>query len=335
MGKQILTGLLLLPLIWVGLGGVHFSQAQTKLIQAIPAKSFGWLPLFVAQEKGFYRAEGLDIIAPVIAGNVGVTALLSSEVHLTNASPVMTAAMQGAPVKAIVFYYDRLTWVFMTLPEIRSFADLRAKNIAITSYGGDMDSTTRMLLRSNGLTDKDYTLLPLGNDPQRILALVKGRVSGGLFNPDSAAIAESRLKGVKRLAFAGDLARTPFSGFGVRAQFLVDDREAVKKFLRATLRALVLTRDQPEEAAPVAAKIFSMDSQVALEAVQNIKGAISSKDPGGFSEQGMREWISGTAKRIKRNPADIRIDDVADLTLLRQVQREMGIVCEGGYGCSK
>jgi NitT/TauT family transport system substrate-binding protein len=335
MRKQILAGLLLLSFISVGLGRVQLSQAQTKIIQAIPAKSFGWLPLFVSQDKGFYRVEGLDVITPVITTNISTPALLSGEVHLTTASPVMVAAMQGAPVKAIFFYYDRLTWLFMTRPEIRSFADLKGKNIAITAYGGDMDSTTRMLLRGNGLMDKDYTLFPLGNDPQRILALVEGHVSGGLFNPDSAAIAESRLKGIKRLAFAGDLARVPFSGLGVRAQFLVDDREVVKKFLRGTLRGLILTRDQPEEAARVAEKMFSMDRQIAFEAVKNIKGAISSKDPGGFSEQGMREWILGSAKRVKRNPVDVNIEDVASVTVLREVQREMGIMCEGGYGCSK
>jgi hypothetical protein len=49
----------------------------------------------------------------------------------------------------------------------------------------------------------------------------------------------------------------------------------------------------------------------------------------------MRDWISTTAQAMKKNPSDIKIDDIADLTLLRQVQREMGIACEGGYGCSK
>jgi NitT/TauT family transport system substrate-binding protein len=223
----------------------------------------------------------------------------------------------------------------MAGPEIRSFADLRGKNIAITSYGGGMDLTTRKMLRSNGLADKDYTLLPMGDDPQRMLALVEGRVAGGLFNPDTAAIAQNRLKGVKRLAFAGDMAKIPFSGFGVRNRFLIDQRETAKKFLRATLKALILVRDQPEQAAHIAEKVFSMDRKVALDAILNIKSAISSKDPGGFTEDGMRDWISTTAPSVKKNPADIKIDDIADLTLLRQIQREMGIECGGGYGCSK
>ena len=82
-----------------------------------------------------------------------------------------------------------------------------------------MDLTTRQMLKSNGLLDKDYTLVPLGDDAQRMLALVEGHVAGGLFNPDTAAIAQNRLSGVKRLGFAGDMARLPFSGLGREIDF--------------------------------------------------------------------------------------------------------------------
>ena len=198
-----------------------------------------------------------------------------------------------------------------------------------------MDLTTRQMLKSNGLLDKDYTLVPLGDDAQRMLALVEGHVAGGLFNPDTAAIAENRLRGVKRLGFAGDMARLPFSGLGLRNRFLVDNRETIKKFVRATLRALILVRDEPDQAAQVAEKVFSMDRKIALDAILNIKSSISSKDPGGFTEEGMRDWISTTAQATKRNPSDIKIEDIADPALLREVQREMGIACEGGYACSK
>ena len=335
MAKLIVKIAVFLFLVWPILSEPRCSQAQTKLIESIPAKSFGWLPSYVAQEKGFFKAEGLEVIIPVIRSHIGMAALLSGEVHFANASSVMTAAIQEAPVKAIMFYYDRLTWLFMVAPDIRSFADLRGKNIAITSYGGGMDSTMRQMLKSNGLIDKDYTLLPLGDDAQRMLALVEGRVAGGLFNPDTAAIAQNRLKGVKRLAFAGDMARLPFSGLGARSRFMADSREAVKKFLRATLKGLILVRDQPDQAVQIAEKVFSMERKIALDAILNIKSSISSKDPGGFTEDGMRDWISTTAQAVKKNPSDIKIEAIADLTLLRQVQREIGIACEGGYGCSK
>ena len=127
MAKLIVKIAVFLFLVWPILSQPRCSQAQTKLIESIPAKSFGWLPSYVAQEKGFFKAEGLEVIIPVIRSHIGMAALLSGEVHFANASSVMTAAIQEAPVKAIMFYYDRLTWLFMVAPDIRSFADLRGK----------------------------------------------------------------------------------------------------------------------------------------------------------------------------------------------------------------
>lgn len=312
-----------------------FVEAQVRIIQAIPSKSFGWLPLFVAQDKGFYRAEGLQVEVVVMKIPVAVTGLISGETHFATANSGMRAAIQGAPVKAVVFYYDRSTWLFMVRPEIRLPADLRGKNIAIRSYGTSEDFTTRKVMRAQGVSDKDYTLVPLGEDPQKILALVQGQVHAALLNPDSAAIAQARIGGLKRLASIGDLEKTPFSGFAASDKFLTEGRQVVKRFLRASVRATVLTREQPQEAARVAEKSLGMDGKVALVAVQNVLGAISSKDPGGFTEAGMREWIVENAEAVNRKPEEIKITHVADLTLLREVQEEMGIICEGGYGCKK
>ena len=69
----------------------------------------------------------------------------------------------------------------------------------------------------------------------------------------------------------------------------------MRKFLRATVKALTLTRDQPEAAARVAEQALGMEGKAALSAVQAIVGAISAKDPGGFSEFGMHAWIADNA----------------------------------------
>lgn len=310
-------------------------RAQTKIIQAIPTKSFGWLPLFVAQERGFYRAEGLEVVAPVMSPSTSVAALIAGEVHFSVADPAMRAAVQGAPLRAVVFYYTRPTWLFIALPGIGSVAELRGKNIAIRGYGAMDDYATRKIMRAHGLPDNEYTLVPAGPDPQRILAMAQGLVQAALLNPDSVAIAEVKLGGIKKLAFMGDYDNSPFSGFSVNRKFLTGSRDTVKRFLRATVNAIMLTRNKPEEAARVAEKTLGLDGKVALSAVHNIVSAIGAKDPGGFSEEGMREWIVQNAKILERAPEQLKITDVADVTLLREAQRDLGLSCEGGYGCPK
>jgi ABC-type nitrate/sulfonate/bicarbonate transport system substrate-binding protein len=310
-------------------------RAQTKIIQAIPTKSFGWLPLFVAQERGFYRAEGLEVIAPVMSPSTSVAALVSGEVHFAVADPAMRAAVQGAALRAVVFYYTRPTWLFIARSSIGSIGELRGKNIAIRGYGAMDDFATRKIMRAYGLTDNEYTLVPAGPDPQRIMAMAQGLVHAALLNPDAAAVAEGKLGGVKKLAVMGDYDKSPFSGFAANRKFLAGNPDIVKKFLRATVNAIMLTRNKPEEVARVAEKIFRLDAKVALSAVQNVVGAIGSQDPGGFTEEGMNEWILQNAKILERASEQIKITDVADITLLREAQRELGLLCEGGYGCSK
>ncbi|MGH7835388.1 MAG: ABC transporter substrate-binding protein [Candidatus Binatia bacterium] len=313
---------------------LSLAYADIKIVQAIPTRSFGFLPLFVAQERGFYRSAGLEVSTPVMATGPSVAGLLSGEVHFAAADSAMRAAMTGTPVKAVVFYYDRPTMVFVARPEIRSVRDLQGKNIAILSYGSAVDFATRQILKANGLADKDYTLVPMGPEPQRILGMVKGLVHATLLNPDGAAIAEGQVQGLKLLASVGDLQKTPFSGFAAADRFLATNADAVRKFLRATLRAIVLTRDQPQVAAQVAEKTLGLEAKAALSAARAIVGAISVKDPGGFTDAGMRAWIADNAKNAGRKD-DVRITDIAEVRLLREAQQELGIRCEGGYGCGK
>jgi ABC-type nitrate/sulfonate/bicarbonate transport system substrate-binding protein len=175
----------------------------------------------------------------------------------------------------------------------------------------------------------------LGQDSQRILALIKNQVQATLLNPDSAAVAETQLDGIRRLAHSGDVQKTPFSGFVVTEKLLSENRQLVKKFVRATLKGIVLTREQPQVAARVAEKIFGMKPEIALSAVRNTIPSISAKDPGGFTETGISQFIMQNAKQVGVKAEEIQISDIADLTLLREVQRELGIPCEGGYGCRR
>jgi hypothetical protein len=48
----------------------------------------------------------------------------------------------------------------------------------------------------------------------------------------------------------------------------------------------------------------------------------------------MRSLIQYTAERVGIDPSKVKIADVADVALLRNVQQELGIQCRGGYLCS-
>ncbi len=72
---------------------------------------------------------------------------------------------------------------------------------------------------------------------------------------------------------------------------------------------------------------------MALAATQLLMPVISAHDPGGFTENGMRLNLEYSASRQGGDASKVPITQVADLSLLREVQREMGIRCKEGYQC--
>jgi len=65
---------------------------------------------------------------------VSMPALISGEIHFGVAGPSITAALRGAPLKAIFFIYNTSTFQFTVRPEIRGPEDLKGKRIAVPEY---------------------------------------------------------------------------------------------------------------------------------------------------------------------------------------------------------
>ena len=72
---------------------------------------------------------------------------------------------------------------------------------------------------------------------------------------------------------------------------------------------------------------------MAREAITQVLQFMYPNDPGGFTEKGMRVYLQQTAPRLGVDPDKVAIAQIADVSFLREVQREMGIQCRDGYGC--
>ena len=78
-----------------------FSQLK-KVRFSVAAPSIAEMPFRIAQTKGFYREEGLDVEVIFIRGAVGMQALLGGSVDFSSASgSTIAAAVRGIPVKLV------------------------------------------------------------------------------------------------------------------------------------------------------------------------------------------------------------------------------------------
>jgi NitT/TauT family transport system substrate-binding protein len=310
------------------------AKKEISLIEGISSPDFGYVPSFIARAKGYLASEGVDLEIVVMRATVSVPALVTGEIQFAVHGSAMTAAMRGAPLKAVFFTYNTSIMQFTVRPEVKRPDDLKGKIIAISSPGGSQDQATRLILKKLGLDpDRDVKLLPIGDAKARVIGMETGQIIGSANNIDIAA--ELVRKGYTIMANSSEVYPVPFSGMAAHDQFLKKSPELAKKWLRAHVRALLLMRQNPEEAAQVAAKELKLDREVAREAVRQAVGFMSADDPGGCTEQGIRLQIQYNSERLGIDPDKVKSADVADFTLLREVQRELGIHCRGGYQCQQ
>ena len=100
---------------WLGAAlGLSFlaATAYADLVRtAIPRATVNYLSLPVAEVKGFFRSEGLENETIVIPGSTAIAALVSGNVDYSGAGGSgMRAALRGAPIKAIMFQTEKVTW---------------------------------------------------------------------------------------------------------------------------------------------------------------------------------------------------------------------------------
>jgi len=301
-------------------------------MQALSTLDFGYLPTLLARSKGFFVQEGLDLKLLVVSVRVSVPALLSREVHFAAAGSSMPAALKGAPLKAIYYTYKTSTFQLMVRPEIAGPQNLKGKAIAVSSPGSSNDQAARLMLKKLGLEPgRDTTLLSTGDSQARLLTMESNLAVGSAVNPDVAA--HLALRGYRILMNSAEVYPVPFSGMAVHEDLIRENPELIKRWLRAHIRAMLYIQMNPEDAAQVAAKELKLAPEVALGATKLLMPLISTDDPGGFTEKGMRLNLEYSASRQGGDSSKVAITQVADVNLLREVQREMGIRCKDGYQC--
>src|SRR5206468_9251758 len=106
----------------------------------------------IAQLKGFYREEGLELETLLIRGSVGLQALIGGSVDYSSAAgSVIAAGVRGAPVRLVLIVNSKPQFDLVASPEIKSMQQLKGKFVGISSRGGAVDFLTQLILTQNRL----------------------------------------------------------------------------------------------------------------------------------------------------------------------------------------
>jgi ABC-type nitrate/sulfonate/bicarbonate transport system substrate-binding protein len=234
--------------------------------------------------------------------------------------------VRGAPIKAIMFQTEKVTWYLLAAPDIMKISDLKGKRVAVGTVGDTQDTLITLLVEREGLTARDITRLamPARNTSSTILSLKTGAFSAAVVNAEESLLGEK--EGLRTLAFIGDLFPYPFQGFLATDRMIAERPNDIKRWLRAMVKALMFIRERPEEAADIAMKKIptgNMTRPLVVEGIRRFSQAFPVGVPGLPSQQGIKTLIEFDVKAPLKIKEDIPREKIMSLRLIREVKEEL------------
>ena len=185
--------------------------AETLQVIVFPG-GFNW-PIWVAQEKGFFAREGLEVkLTPTPSSMFQLTNLIEGkfDIGMTAIDNVIAyqegqgeAPVSGTPDLFAFMGVDNGFLRLIVQPEIRSYADLKGKELSVDALTTGYAFVLRKMLERGGLKESDYALVRAGGVLQRWEALKERKHAGTLLLSPFEVMAEAA--GFRRLGNAVDV----------------------------------------------------------------------------------------------------------------------------------
>ena len=214
------------------------APSATLRLGHVSPTALNWVE-FVAEKRGLFADEGLAVETTFTSAAANsAQQLVAGELHVATggADAFFRAIEAGADIVLVSGQARVPPYNLVVQPTIRSYADLRGKNVLI---GGVKDPTvyfTVKMFEANGLRLDDVDLVYAGSTRDRYAALVSGSVAATLITQpfDLTAIAE----GYPTLGWSGDYVQNYlFTGTAVARGWAASQHAILVRYLRATARA--------------------------------------------------------------------------------------------------
>ena len=302
--------------------GVSSASAQLKKVRfSTTGISISELPFKVAQLRGFYREEGLEVETILIRGAVGMQALLGGSVDYTSASgSTIAAAVRGLPVKLVFISSSKPQFDLISQPQIKSVQELKGKIVGISSRGGSNDLMMQMILQKNGLApNKDVTTLIVGAQEETVLALRTKLIAAALLTPPRPFMLQR--EGYNRIAYTGDYLSTYANGgIGVTDEKIKTNSAEVAAFVRAVVKALHFSRQNRAEMVKMMPGYLGIIDAVMIEQLYDLYLTRQSVD-GSVDENWMKGAIEFTQKTLGGAVKEISPSQVFDFSFVQRAAR--------------
>ena len=248
-----------------------------------------------------------------VSPRLGAMAVMNGDVSFTTSfTSTFRGILQGLPLKLILVALKKGMYFLVVRPEIKDVQDLKGKKLGVATVRGTDQLVAEELLRSKGFNPALLQQLVIGETPLRAQALVAGVVQVVSLSPPHDLILQQM--GYRILAGPPELG-LPASGLFTSDRLLKENPQAVRRTLRALVKANRFITDNRQETIAVMLKWLPQSREVAGRSYDVELKALT-KD-GQMTEAELESLIERLGE--KKRP----LDEVRDFLPVRQALKEL------------
>ena len=259
MKKSVVAGIVIVVVVIIlGLiGQTKKDREGSYTVQIGYLNIVASLPLFVAEEMGFLKEEGVKFnCLPIGTSNQLVDGLIAKNLDCfieASAVPVLAAELQS-PGKVKVFSVSEITpqapfdaLLVKEASSIKSIADLAGKKVGV--FPGS--TATRLIkkhLSDKGIDVSSVTFIPIP-PPNMLAALVEGSIDAlHAYEPTTAiALSKGGVRQISGSVYAEMLSQNPQGVAAVNAAFLQEHPKTATKIIKALERGMIFMKEHDAE----------------------------------------------------------------------------------------
>ena len=285
------------------------------------AGQFMTFPL--AQKRGFLKEEGIEAEIIRISAAAGRAALSGGEVDYSTGigGTAIGGALSGVPIKVVACYVPAPVLALVARPEIKSVQALKGKTVAVLIFGGVAHFAARAVVKHYGLdSEKDLKYLAVGPPDARFAALSQGLVDAAVLGPPLDF--EARKQGFNILARAHDVLVFPETGLVTSVKKIQEKPDEIKRVIRAGIKANRYIRSNRDGTIQFLTEWLKLNRESATATYDSVVKVYD--DDINLCDKGLRLVVDETKKTMKLS-RDVPYSEIADLSILKEAQRELRI----------
>jgi NitT/TauT family transport system substrate-binding protein len=304
--------------------GTQETSAQDRISLGITTKTGSTgLPFVIAEEKGFFKSEGLNAVSVVMQNQVVVNGVVARQVDYGGTfSNFVGAALSGLPVRIVMAVMDGSDHYLVTSANIKRVEDLKGKKFGISSFGGTPHSEAVMILRKYGMNpEKDVTFLQIGGSSSRYAALDSGSIDAAMLVPPFNKLAAKR--GFNEILSFNEIMSIPLGGLTVHTQRMKEKPDEIVRMIKAMLKGVDYIRNNQAEILSIMASKWGIKEADVREGIYRDIVGIYTRN-GVASDETMKNVIQ-LVRDTRKSKDDLGLSDIVDWSFAKKAQAELKI----------